>query len=593
MNELKPTDDIKKVDSVGVSPPSLRIRLLKLAHLLPSFKHVKIISFLLALVMALPLITLLFEALSSSGDSFAHIRETVLTDYVINTALLMLSVGTLVLLIGIPLAWLIANCDFWGKRFFNWALVLPLAMPAYLVAYTYTDLLDYAGPIQITLRDWFGWTSVNDYWFFDIRSLSGAAVMLSLVLYPYVYLMVRSSFLEQNATLTQAARVLGKTPFKCFMQVSLPLARNAIVASCALVMMESMADFATVNYFAVSTLTTAVYDTWLGHYDLASAAKLSSIMVMGIFVLLFLEQLQKGKQKSSNDAKVSQQSLTYKLTQKQTVLAVSFCSLILFVAFLVPVFVLLQYAVHYFEQSWSTQVFEFAFNSAGIAFITALLALLLSLVLNYAYRVKPNKVQAFSLKAASSGYAIPGTVMAIGVLVPLTFLDIQINDLTVWLGFSAPGLLLSGSIVAIIFAHLVRFIAIANKTLESSYEKISPSLDMVAKTMGTNGVNLLKKVHIPLVRKSAMVAALLIFVESMKELPAALLLQPFDFQTLPTYVYQYASDEQLELAALGAILIVLVGLIPLLILNRSIDTSSIDSNKIDHSKVIQNRVDGK
>jgi iron(III) transport system permease protein len=571
MNHLKPTDAIKKVTSVGVSPPSSNT-LLKLAHVLPSFKHVKIISFLLALVMALPLFTLLFEALSSSGDSFAHIRETVLTDYVINTVLLMISVGILVLVIGIPLAWLIACCDFWGKRFFNWALVLPLAMPAYLVAYTYTDLLDYAGPIQITLRNWFGWTSVNDYWFFDIRSLTGAAAMLSLVLYPYVYLMVRASFLEQNATLTHAARVLGKSPLKCFLHVSMPLARTAIIASCALVMMESMADFATVNYFAVSTLTTAVYDTWLGHYDLASAAKLSSIMVMGIFVLLFLEQLQKGKQKSGNDAKVSQQSLTYKLSKKQTLLAVGFCSLILFVAFIVPVFVLLQYAVSYFDQSWSTQVFEFALNSAGIAFVTAILALVLSLILNYSYRVKPNRVQGFSLKVASSGYAIPGTVMAIGVLIPLTFFDVKINDAAVWMGFSAPGLLLSGTVVAIIFAHLVRFIAIANKTLEASYEKISPSLDMVSKTMGTSGFSLLRKVHVPLIRKSAMVAALLIFVESMKELPAALLLRPFDFQTLPTYVYQYASDEQLELAALGAVLIVLVGLIPLLILNRSIDT---------------------
>ena len=571
MSETGPTAVIKKTTAVGDSSLNTDHLVKKWAMRWPSFKHIKISSLLLALCMALPLLTLLFEALSTHGDSFTHIKETVLTDYVINTVLLMVSVGVLVLLIGIPLAWLIANCEFWGKRFFNWALVLPLAMPAYLVAYTYTDLLDFAGPIQIALRNWFGWTSIHDYWFFDIRSLSGAAIMLSLVLYPYVYLMVRASFLEQNATLTHAARVLGKSPFKCFMQVSLPLARTAIIASCALAMMESMADFATVNYFAVSTLTTAVYDTWLGHYDLASAAKLSAIMVMGIFVLLFLEQLQKGRQKNSNDAKVSQQTLSYKLSTKQTVLAVSFCSLILFLAFIVPVVILLQYAFNYFEQSWTTEVFDFALNSAGIALITALLALVLSLILNYAYRVKPTKAQSFSLKVASSGYAIPGTVMAIGVLIPLTFLDTQINDMAVWMGLSAPGLLLSGTVIAIIFAHLVRFIAIANKTLESSYEKISPSLDMVSKTMGTNGVNLLRKVHIPLIRKSALVAALLIFVESMKELPAALLLRPFDFQTLPTYVYQFASDEQLELAALGAILIVLVGLIPLLVLNRSID----------------------
>ncbi len=541
------------------------------AQIISSVKSARSVSLFLALCLALPLITLIFEAVSQSGDSFSHIQQTVLSDYIINTLLLMLGVGTLAILIGVPLAWLIANCEFYGKRFLNWALVLPLAMPAYLVAYTYTDLLDFAGPVQITLRDWFGWTSVNDYWFFDIRSLTGASVMLALVLYPYVYLMVRASFLEQNATLTQAARVLGKSPIKSFFKVSLPLARTAIIASVSLVMMESMADFATVNYFAVSTLTTAVYDTWLGHYDLASAAKLSAIMVTGVFVFLLLEKIHQGKQRFGTDAKVSQQQLCYQLTKAQTVMAWGFCSLVLLLSFVIPVAVLLGYAVDYFEQSWNSALLQYAFNSASIAGTTAILALILSVAINYYYRVKPTKINSFSLKIASSGYAIPGTVMAIGVLIPLTFLDSQINQFAENLGFSAPGLLLSGTIVAIIFAHLVRFIAIANKTIESSYEKISPSLDMVAKTMGTNGVQLLRKVHVPLVRRSAFVAALLVFVESMKELPAALLLRPFDFQTLPTYVYQYASDEQLELAALGAICIVLVGLVPLLVLNRSID----------------------
>lgn len=533
-------------------------------------------AIVLALLLSAPLIALFVEAMTATGDSFEHIKQTVLADYIINTLLLVLSVGGLVLLIGVPLAWLMAVCEFWGKRFFKWALVLPLAMPAYLVAYTYTDLLDYAGPVQIALREWFNWQSPADYWFFEIRSLTGAAVMLALVLYPYVYLLVRASFLEQNATLTHVARTLGHSPLKSFFKVSLPVARTAIIAGVALVMMESMADFATVHYFAVSTLTTAVYDTWLGHYDLGSAAKLSSIMVLGMFLLLYFERLQNGKKQSSVDAKISQQRLSYRLSFGQSVAAFLFCTIIFVLAFVVPAAILIGYAIDYYAVSWSSGIVGYALNSVVIAAVAATLALLFSIALNYWQRTRPYPAQKLSLKLASTGYAIPGTVMAIGVLIPLTFLDTQINQLAEQYGFDTPGLILSGSIVAIILAHLVRFIAIANKTVEASYQKISPSLDMVSRTMGQGGMRLLGRVHIPLIRRSALVASLLIFVESMKELPAALLLRPFDFQTLPTYVYQFASDEQLEIAALGAILIVVVGLIPLLVLNRSIDSHSRD-----------------
>lgn len=529
-------------------------------------------GFVLAILLATPLIALFYEAIVGEGESFAYIKQTVLGDYIVNTLILVFSVGFLALLIGVPLAWLMSVCEFKGKSFFKWALVLPLAMPAYLVAYTYTDLLDYAGPVQIALRDWFAWQSPDDYWFFDIRSIEGASFMLALVLYPYIYLMVRASFLEQNAALTHAARTLGQSPIRCFFKVSLPVARNAIIASVALVMMESMADFATVHYFAVSTLTTAVYDTWLGHYDLGSAAKLSSIMVLGMFMLLYVERLQNGKKQTGADAKVSQQKLVYHLSTKQSLLAICFCSLILIFAFVVPATVLVGYAIDYYAESWSTGIIGYAFNSILIATIAALVALALSVVLNFILRCHPSPAQKFSLKLASTGYAIPGTVMAIGVLIPLSFLDTSINEIIESFGMQGPGLLLSGSIIAIIAAHLVRFVAIANKSVEASYMKISPSLDMVSKTMGQGGVKLLSKVHLPLIRKSALVASLLIFVESMKELPAALLLRPFDFQTLPTYVYQFASDEQLEIAALGAILIVLVGLVPLILLNRSIDS---------------------
>lgn len=299
-------------------------------------------------------------------------------------------------------------------------------------------------------------------------------------------------------------------------------------------------------------------------------------MVLGMFLLLYFERLQNGKKQSSVDAKISQQRLSYRLSFGQSVAAFLFCTIIFVLAFVVPAAILIGYAIDYYAVSWSSGIVGYALNSVVIAAVAATLALLFSIALNYWQRTRPYPAQKLSLKLASTGYAIPGTVMAIGVLIPLTFLDTQINQLAEQYGFDTPGLILSGSIVAIILAHLVRFIAIANKTVEASYQKISPSLDMVSRTMGQGGMRLLGRVHIPLIRRSALVASLLIFVESMKELPAALLLRPFDFQTLPTYVYQFASDEQLEIAALGAILIVVVGLIPLLVLNRSIDSHSRD-----------------
>lgn len=537
-------------------------------------KGLSLLSLTLGLILSLPLLALIVEAVTGDGESFRHIRQTVLSDYVINTLQLMSLVAVLVLLIGVPLAWLLASCQFTGKRFFNWALVLPLAMPAYLVAYTYTDLFDYAGPIQIWLRQTFAWSQPSDYWFFDIRSLGGAAVVISLVLYPYVYLMTKASFLEQNANLTQAARMLGASPWRSFIKISLPLAHKAIIAGCALVLMETLADFATVHYFAVSTLTTAVYDTWLGHYDLASAAKLSCLMVLGVLALLTLEQAQSRHKKVANDAKSSQQDICYQLTGWRNIAAVAACSLVLFLGFALPAIQLSIYTFNYFEQAWTSEAFVYAINSLKIAAVTSVVAVLSAVFINYRYRISRHPANLFSLKVSSNGYAIPGTVLAIGVLIPLSFLDNQINQLAESMSLDTPGLLLSGSIFAIICTHVVRFVAIANKSVESSYQKLSESLDMAAKTLGASRFKLLTKVHLPLLKRSTMVAALLIFVESMKELPAALLLRPFDFQTLPTYVYQFASDEQLELASVGAIMIVLVGLIPLLFINRSIDSQS-------------------
>lgn len=538
-------------------------------------------SAFLALLCVLPIVGLVLTAFGESAASFEHIKQTVLTDYVLNTIHLMALVGVLVTLIGIPLAWLVACCHFSGRSFFNWALVLPLAMPGYLIAYTYTDLLDYAGPIQRTLREWFGWTSPQDYWFFDIRSLEGAAIMLALVLFPYVYLMVKASFLAQNASLTLAARSLGSSPLRSFFKISLPIARKSIVASVALVLMETMADFATVHYFAVSTLTTAVYDTWLGYYDLASAAKLSSLMIVGVFSLVALEHYTKKASQVSTDVKMSTTPLRYQLTGVANVGAFGFCAIILVLGFGVPALTLMGYAIDYWQEVWTLQVFEFAYNSTKIAVLVAAISLFIALVLNVNIRWfgqhKNNITSTLNqslLPISSMGYAVPGTVLAIAVIIPFTSLEHLVNDKMTDMGLEGPGLFLTGSIIAIITAHVVRFVAVANNSIKTSFAQINRHYDAAALSLGHSARRQFFTLHWPLLKRSAFVAGLLIFVESMKELPAALLLRPFDFQTLPTFVFQYASDEQLEQAALGALLIVLVGLIPLIYINRSINKSA-------------------
>ncbi|MDA8621281.1 iron ABC transporter permease [Psychrosphaera sp.] len=509
--------------------------------------------------------------MTETGQSFEHIKDTVLADYIVNTVLLMTLVGIIVTLVGVPLAWLIACCDFTGKHLFNWALVLPLAMPGYLIAYTYTDLLDYAGPVQSFLRSTFGWSSPDDYWFFEIRSLGGAAAMLSLVLFPYVYLMAKANFLNQNASLTLAARTLGYSPLKSFFSVSLPIAKNSIVAAISLVLMETIADFATVYYFAVNTLTTAVYDTWLGYYDLASAAKISMLMIVGVFALIILEHKTNKRGKDSNSAKMSVQPLKYKLNGKQNVFAFIFCSLIFVLGFAVPALTLFSYAIDYYHEVWSMDVILYAWNSTYIAIAVALISLLISLVINVALRENKSISNQSWFNLANMGYAVPGTVLAIAVIIPFSGMDHWLNSAAESFGIEAPGLILSGTVVAIIFTHIVRFAAVANNNIKANFQQLNKSYDWAAKSLGAKPSKLFKQVHWPLLKRSALVAGLLIFVESMKELPAALLLRPFDFETLPTYVFQFASDEQLEQAALGAILIVLVGLIPLIFINRSIE----------------------
>ncbi|KAB0670708.1 iron ABC transporter permease [Aeromonas veronii] len=529
-------------------------------------------SWAIALLLGLPVIALLFSAFSAEGDLFRHLADTVLLDYLSNTLGLVVGVVLLSLLFGVPTAWLVAMCQVPGRRALQWALMLPMAMPSYIVAYVYTDLLDYSGPLQAELRALFSWNSPADYWFPAIRSLGGASWVLALVLFPYVYLLTRASFLEQSVSLIHSSRLLGCTPWQSFRRLSLPLARPAIMVAVSLVAMETLADFATVHFFAINTLTTAVYDTWLGYGSLATAAKLSCLMLLAVVLLIALERRSRSRQQVFQKSMGHEQPLRYPLKGMSRALAALWCWGLVLAGFGLPFVILLDYGVRYFELSWTPEFVRFAGNSLAISALTALLAMGIALLLGFFRRLDGGFKSLLPLRMAAMGYAMPGTVLAIGVLVPLTALDFAINDLAEWLGRQGPGLLLTGTITAIVFGYLVRFVAIAIGSVESSMGKISPSLDMAARSLGQGDGGMLRRVHLPLVRRGLFAGAMLVFIESMKELPAALLLRPFNFDTLATHVYQFVSDEMLERGALGAIVIVLVGLLPLIWVNRTLDS---------------------
>lgn len=529
-------------------------------------------SWVTALLLGLPVLALIFSAFSADGELFSHLADTVLLDYLANTAGLVLGVVVLSLLFGVPTAWLVAMCQVPGRRALQWALMLPMAMPSYIVAYVYTDLLDYSGSLQAGLRVLFDWQSPADYWFPAIRSLGGAAWVLALVLFPYVYLLTRASFLEQSVSLIHSSRLLGCTPWQSFRRLSLPLARPAIMVAISLVAMETLADFATVHFFAINTLTTAIYDTWLGYGSLATAAKLSCLMLLAVVVLIAIERRSRRRQQVFQKSMGHEQPLRYPLKGLPRLLAGLWCWGLVLAGFALPFAILLDYGVRYFALSWTPEFVRFAGNSLLISALTALLAMAVALLLGFFRRLDGGTRSLLPLRIAAMGYAMPGTVLAIGVLVPLTALDFGINDLAEWLGLQGPGLLLTGTLTAIVFGYLVRFVAIAIGSVESSMGKIAPSLDMAARSLGQGTGGMLRRVHLPLVRRGLFAGALLVFIESMKELPAALLLRPFNFETLATHVYQFVSDEMLERGALGAIVIVLVGLVPLIWINRSLDS---------------------
>ena len=527
-------------------------------------------ALLAAAVVALPIVSVFVLALQPSDSIWGHLASTVLPGALRNTLLLLLGAGVLSLAVGTCAAWLVTMYRFPGRALADRLLVLPLAMPVYIVAYAYAEFLDYAGPVQGAVRSLLGVTRPGDYVFPEIRSLSGAIAIFAAVLYPYVYLSARASFVQQSVCVLEVARTLGQTALGAFRSVALPMARPALAAGVALVMMECLNDLGAVQYLGVETLTASIYATWLQRANLAGAAQLASVMLLLVFALLIAERAARGAAGSENTTG-RQRAIPFETLEGwHGYLAFAFALLPFAIGFAVPFLVLLGHAIGHFSQSFTDGFIAAAKNSLILAALASLAAVALALFFGYAARVARSPLTLAAARVASLGYALPGTVLAIGLLVPLAVID---NTFDSWMRTAtgvSPGLLLSGSLAAVTLALVIRFLAVAQGSIDAGLGRISLSLDAAASTLGASALSALFRVHLPLIAPALGAAALMVFVDAMKELPATLLLRPFNFETLATHIYGLAAAEQFEEAALGAVTIVLIGLLPVLLLHQAI-----------------------
>ncbi|MCR9255940.1 MAG: iron ABC transporter permease [Alphaproteobacteria bacterium] len=531
------------------------------------------IAFTIAALFAIPVLTVagnLFQ--ESSDDTWAHLAATVLPDYIANTLWLAVGVGIGTGVIGVLTAWLVSMCRFPGRRLFEWALVLPLAVPAYVMAYAYTDFLQFVGPVQTLLRDLFGW-QYGDYWFPEIRSLGGATTMMIFVLYPYVYLLARAAFLEQSICVLEASRTLGHSAWRSFFRVALPLARPAAIAGISLALMETLADFGTVSYFGVHTFTTGIYRAWFSIGDPVTAAQLSSTLLGFVLLLILLERWSRSKRRFHNASGRYDRITGLELRGVRKWLAALACLIPITIGFLLPAGILGWMAIDVGDAQFGPRFFTLAWNSFLLAGVTACLAVLLATVMAYGARLRPTGPIQWANRAAGMGYAVPGSIIAVGVLISFAWLD---NSIDGWmranLGIST-GLLLTGTIAALVFAYLVRFLAVALQAMEASLAKVTPNMDSAARVLGRGPVQTLAEVHAPLMRTSILTAGLLVFVDVMKELPATLIVRPFNFDTLAVQAYNLAADERLAEASTASLTIVAVGLLPVILLSRTIARS--------------------
>ena len=528
-------------------------------------------AIVLAGAILVPIAAVVSNVFFHGGAAWAHLVDTVLPGYLLNTAALLIGVAYGVISIGVLSAWLVTAYRFPGHRLLEWALILPLAVPAYVMAYAYTDWLQFSGPVQTMLRELTGWRA-REYWFPEIRSLGGAMAVLSFALYPYVYLLARASFLDQSRASSESARLLGYGAWGAFFKVALPLARPGIAAGTALALMEALADFGAVSYFSVQTFTTGIYRAWLSLGDAVAAGQLASCLLAFVAMVLLIERVSRGKARYHN-VTVRERAPPQRLRGFPAFAAFCACFAPLLFGFVLPVGILSKLA---WEDGgvFGTRLLTLVGNTFTLAGTTAVIAIVAATMMAYAGRVCRSTLVAGANRTAGLGYAIPGAVIAVGILIPLGRLDNMLAD---WLYAQfgvKTGLLFTGTVAALLYAYLVRFLAIALQTVEAGLVRITPSMDDAARSLGLGPGATLARVHAPMLWGSLLSAALLVFVDVMKELPATFAMRPFNFDTLAVEVYNLTKDERLGEAAVPSLIIVAIGLVPLIVLSRQMSGRS-------------------
>lgn len=529
---------------------------------LPAQRRWYPISLFFVALVCLPISVLLLSWHSVDTQIWSHLWDTQMTRLLSNTAVLLAGVGVGVTLLGVSLAWLTSLCEFPGRRWLDWALMLPFAIPAYVLAFVFVGLLDFSGPVQTLLREWFG----SGLRLPSVRSTGGVIIVFILVFYPYVYLLARTAFLAQGKGFMEAARVLGLSPWQAFWRVALPVARPAIGAGVALALMEALADFGAVSVFNFDTFTTAIYKTWYGFFSLSSATQLASLLLLFVAVLLFSEQRARGAIRPSNER--PRGKALYKLRGWKAFLATTWCCLVFLCAFVIPILQLL---------AWFWQRGRFDLDERYTALIThtlylglmaAAITVTAALLLAFAKRMTPTKRMHALVGFANLGYALPGSVLAVAIMLAFSYLD-EHAVIPLSLSFGGAGKpILLGSLSALLLAYMIRFMAVAYGPLEGALARIKPSLPEASRSLGISGLSLFRRVYLPLLLPGSLSAALLVFVDVLKEMPATLLMRPFGWDTLAVRIFEMTSEGEWARASLPALTLVLVGLLPVVLLIR-------------------------
>lgn len=518
-------------------------------------------------LVLLPLGSVFLGIFAPSSDTWRHLASTVLVDYVWHSALLVVGVGAMTLVMGVTTAWLVATCEFPGRRAFEWALILPLSVPTYIMAYTYAEILGHTGPVQGALQ-----LLLNPATTAAVRtnlmSLPGAGVMMALALYPYVYLITRTSFMKQSGGILETSRILGKSPWQTFSRVALPLARPAVVAGVTLVLMEVLNEYGAVRYFGVTTFTTGIFRAWFSLGDPPAAIRLSGCLLLFVFLLILLERAQRGRARFDEGAASRRPVTRLRPEGWRRWGAATVCAVPVLFGFVFPVAQLLAWGSQVIDEVTDPGFLVLTLNSFALGLAAAIVTVFVGLLIVYSVRLSPTPTLQLASRASSLGYSIPGAVIAVGILIPFIRLDRSIGSVVQTLTGNPVGLILTGTVAALLFAYVVRFLAVALNPVDSGFERTCGNLDETSRSLGSPPLRTLLRVDIPLLRGTLLSAGLLVFVDVLKELPLTLILRPFNFDTLATRAFQLAMDEQVQRSALPALLIVVTGMIPVILLSR-------------------------